>query len=81
MYERAGAEIAADYRDIMRKLHAVEVSSYEEPKDLPQFEESDALDELIRITSQEDQNDSLDCKGSYTPRGAFSEPLRGVRRY
>jgi hypothetical protein len=61
MYERTGAEIAADYREIMRKLRVVEVAPYEEPKDLPQFEESEALEELIRITSQEAQNDSPDC--------------------
>lgn len=60
MYERTGAEIAADYREIMRKLRDVEVSPYEEPKDLPNFDESDALDEMIRITSQGDQNDSPD---------------------
>jgi hypothetical protein len=36
----------------------VDVAPYERPKDLPQFDESDALDELIRITSQEVQNDS-----------------------
>jgi hypothetical protein len=58
MYERTGAEIAPDYREIMRKLRGVDVAPYERPKDLPQFDESDALDELIRITSQEVQNDS-----------------------
>lgn len=60
MYERAGAEIAPDYREIMSKLCGVEVVPYEKPKDLPQFEEWEALDELIRITSQEDQSQSPD---------------------
>lgn len=61
MYERTGAEIALDYREIMRKLRGVDVAPYEEPNDLPEFDESDALDELIRITSEEAQNDSSDC--------------------
>lgn len=61
MYERTRAEIAQDYREIMRKLRGVDVAPYEEPKDLPEFDESDALDELIRITSQEDQSQSPDC--------------------
>ena len=61
MYERTGAEIALDYREIMRKLRGVDVAPYEEPTDLPEFDESDALDELIRITSEEAQNDSSDC--------------------
>jgi len=61
MYERTGAEIARDYRQIMRKLSGVDVAPYEEPKELPEFDESDALDELIRITSQEAQDDSPDC--------------------
>ena len=61
MYERTGAEIAPDYREIMRKLRGVDVAPYEEPNDLPEFDESDALDELIRITSEEAQNDSSDC--------------------
>lgn len=61
MYERTGAEIELDYREIMRKLRGVDVAPYEEPNDLPKFDESDALDELIRITSQESQNDSSDC--------------------
>lgn len=60
MYERTGAEIAADYREIMRKLSAVDVAPYEPPQDLPQFDESDALDELIRIASEEDQIDAPD---------------------
>lgn len=60
MYERTGAEIAADYREIMRKLRGVEVAPYEKPKDLPLFDESDALDELIRIASQENQSESPD---------------------
>jgi hypothetical protein len=60
MYERTGAEIAADYRKIMRKLRGVEVAPYVEPKDLPRFEESDALDELVRIASPESQRNSLD---------------------
>lgn len=57
MYERTAAEIAPDYREIMRKLRGVDVSPYEQPKDLPQFDESDALDELVRIASQEAQNE------------------------
>ena len=61
MFERTGAEIAQDYREIMRKLRGVDVAPYEEPNDLPEFDESDALDELIRITSEEAQNDSSDC--------------------
>jgi hypothetical protein len=58
MYERTGAEIALDYREIMRKLRGVDVAPYEKPNDLPEFDESDALDELIRITSEEAQSDS-----------------------
>jgi hypothetical protein len=61
MYERTGAEIAPDYREVMRKLRAVDVTPYEKPKDLPQFEEGEALEELVRITSQEDQNNSPGC--------------------
>jgi hypothetical protein len=49
MYERTGAEIACDYRQIMRKLRPVDVTPYQKPRDLPEFDESDAL---IRITSQ-----------------------------
>ena len=60
MYERTGAEIAPDYREIMRKLRAVDVTPYEQPKDLPHFEEWEALEELVRITSEEAQNDSRD---------------------
>jgi hypothetical protein len=60
MYERTGAEIAPDYREITRKLRGVDVSPYEKPKDLPNFDESDALEELMRITSQEDQGESPD---------------------
>jgi hypothetical protein len=47
MYERSGAEIAPDYREIMRKLRAVDVVPYERPKDLPQFEEWEALVSLL----------------------------------
>ena len=61
MYERTEGEIAADYREIMRKLRGVDVTPYEKPEDLLEFDESDALEELIRITSQEAQNDSPDC--------------------
>lgn len=53
MYEWSEAEIALDYREIMRKLRGVEVAPYEKPQDLPQFEESEALEELMRITLQE----------------------------
>ena len=53
--------IASAYREIMRKLRAVDVTPYEKPKDLPEFEEWEALEELMRITSQEAQNGSLDC--------------------
>jgi hypothetical protein len=60
-YERTGAEIASDYREIALKLGGVDVMPYEEPSDIPEFDESDALDELIRITSEEAQNDSSDC--------------------
>jgi hypothetical protein len=60
MYERTGAEIALDYREIMRKLRGVDVTPYEKPKDLPQFEEWEALEELMRITSQEGQNEPTD---------------------
>jgi hypothetical protein len=58
MFERTGAEIAPDYREIMRKLRAVDVTPYEKPKDLPEFEDGDALEELMRINSQEAQKDS-----------------------
>jgi hypothetical protein len=61
MHERTGAEIAQDYREIMRKLRGVDVMRYEEPSDIPEFDESEALDELIRITSEEAQNHSSDC--------------------
>jgi hypothetical protein len=57
MYERSGAEIARDYREIMRNLRSVDVAPYEKPKDMPQFEEWEALEELVRITSQEGQNE------------------------
>jgi hypothetical protein len=60
MYERSGAEIAPDYRKIMCKLLSVDVTPYEKPKDLPQFEEWEALDELVRIASQEGQNEPTD---------------------
>ena len=60
MYERTGAEIAPDYREVMRKLRAVDVTPYEKPKDLPQFGEWQALDELVRIASQEGQGESPD---------------------
>jgi len=60
MYERTGAEIALDYREIMRKLRSVDVVPYEKPKDLPEFEESDALEELMRFTSDDAQNESPD---------------------
>jgi hypothetical protein len=53
MYERTGAEIAPDYREIMRKLRASQVTPYEKPKDLPNFDEADALEEMIRISSQD----------------------------
>ena len=56
MYERTGAQIAPDYREIMRKLRVVDVIPYEKPKDLPNFNESDALEELVRITSQKNQD-------------------------
>ncbi|HYW40218.1 MAG TPA: hypothetical protein VE957_19085 [Terriglobales bacterium] len=61
MYERTGAEIAPDYRKVLRKLRGIDVAPYEKPEDLPQFEEWEALEELIRITSQEAQNESPDC--------------------
>jgi hypothetical protein len=61
MYERTGAEIAPEYREIMRKLRGAQVTPYEKPKDLPNFDESDALEELMRITSEEAQNDTRDC--------------------
>ena len=61
VYERTGAEIASDYREIVLKLGGVDVMPYEEPSDIPEFDESDALDELIRIASEEAQNDSSDC--------------------
>jgi hypothetical protein len=53
MSEHSGAEIAPDYREIMRKLRSVDVTPYETPKDMPQFEEWEALGELMRTTSQE----------------------------
>lgn len=61
MFERTGAEIATDYREVMHKLQGLDVAPYEKPTDLPEFDESDALDELIRITSEEVQNGSPDC--------------------
>jgi hypothetical protein len=61
MYERTGAEIAPEYREIMRKLRGVDVAPYQKPKDLPNFDERDALKELVRIASQEDQDESPDC--------------------
>ena len=61
MYERTGAEIAPDYGEVMRKLRGVDVTPYEKPEDLPEFDESEALEELMQITSQEAQNDSPDC--------------------
>jgi len=61
MYERTGAEIAPFYREIMRKLRGVDVTPYQKPKDLPQFEEWEALEELMRITSEEAQNGSPNC--------------------
>jgi hypothetical protein len=61
MYERTGAEIASDYDEVMLKLRGTDVTPYEKPKDLPEFEEWEALEELIRITSQEAQNGSQDC--------------------
>jgi hypothetical protein len=61
MCERTGAEIAPDYRMIMLKLQGVDVVPYEKPQDLPSFDDSDALDELIRIASQEDQYNSPGC--------------------
>jgi len=60
MYERTGAEIAPEYREIMRKLRGVDVTPYEKPTDLPEFDESAALEELVRITSEEAQNRSPD---------------------
>jgi hypothetical protein len=60
MFERTGAEIAPEYREIMRKLRGVDVAPYQKPKDLPNFDESDALEELMRITSQKPQGDSPD---------------------
>jgi hypothetical protein len=53
MYERVGNEIARDYRKIMDKLLGVQVTPYEKPKDMPNFDESDALEEMIRISSQD----------------------------
>jgi len=50
--KRSGAEIARDYRDIMRKLRGV-VAPYEKPTDQPNFKEEQALEELMRITLQE----------------------------
>jgi hypothetical protein len=61
MYERTGAEVAPEYREIMRKLRVVDVAPYQKPKDLPSFDESDSLEELMRITSQEPHSDSPDC--------------------
>ena len=60
IYERAGAEIAPQYREITRKLRGIGVTPYEKPTDLPNFDESDALEELMRIISLEPQSDSPD---------------------
>jgi hypothetical protein len=76
MFERTGAEIASDYREIMRKLRGVDVAPYEKPKDLPNVDESDALKELMRITSQEDQSQSpiADLPGARHSCQADSNP-------
>ena len=42
MYERTGAEIAPDYREVMRKLRGVDVGPYEKPEDLPGYGEWEA---------------------------------------
>ena len=40
----------------MRNLRGADVVPYEKPKNPPQFEESEALEELMRITSPKNQD-------------------------
>ena len=51
MYERTGAEIALDYREVMSKLRDVEVSPYEKSQDLP--DDWEAIEQLMRIIEQD----------------------------
>jgi len=60
IYERTGAEIAPDYHEIMRKLRGVEVAPYEKPKDPPHFEDWEALEQLMRITSEDEGSEPID---------------------
>jgi hypothetical protein len=60
MYERTGAEIAPYYREVMRKLRGVDVSPYEKPQDLPEYEDWEAIEELMRITEQDTQSEPTD---------------------
>jgi len=60
MYERTGAEIAPDYREVMRKLRGVDVSPYEKPQDLPEYDDCEAIDQLVRMMEQDTQSEPTD---------------------
>jgi hypothetical protein len=60
LLERAGAGIAPDYREVMRKLRGVEVPPYEKPENLPEYEDWEAIEELIRITSADEVIEPID---------------------
>lgn len=60
MYERTGAEIAPDYREVMRKLRGVEVSPYEKPQDLPEYEYWEAIEQLMRMMEQDAPSEPTD---------------------
>lgn len=60
MYERTGAEIAPYYREVMRKLRGVEVSPYEKPQDLPEYDDLEAIDQLVRMIEQDTQTEPTD---------------------
>ena len=60
MYERTGAEIAPDYREVMRKLRGVDVSPYEKPQDLPEYDDCEAIDQLVRMIEQDTQSEPTD---------------------
>lgn len=60
MYERTRAEIAPDYREVMRKLRSVDVPPYEKPEDLPEYEDWEAIEELVRITSADEVIEPID---------------------
>lgn len=61
MYERTGAEIAPAYREVMRKLRGVDLSPYEQPQDLPEHDDGEAMEQLVRMIEQDTQNEPTDC--------------------